>query len=74
VHQVIYQELCLGKVSARSRQQYLEIIDNLGNQGAQAVILGCTEIGLLIQQKHTLMPLYDTTAIHAAAAVTYSLK
>jgi aspartate racemase len=74
VHQVIYQELCLGKVSVKSRQQYLAIIDNLANQGAQAVILGCTEIGLLIQQKHTPMPLYDTTAIHAAAAVTYSLK
>jgi len=74
VHNVIYQELCLGKVSPRSRQQYLEIIDNLAKRGAQAVILGCTEIGLLIQQKHTNMRLYDTTAIHATAAVTRSLK
>ena len=71
---MIYQELCMGKVAASSREQYLEIINNLAKQGAQAVILGCTEIGLLVQQNHTSIPLYDTTIIHAAAAVSYSLK
>lgn len=74
VHQIIYQELCLGKVNSASRQQYLSIIENLEKQGAQGVILGCTEIGLLVQQQHTSIKLYDTTAIHAAAAVSYSLK
>lgn len=74
VHQVIYQELCLGKVNPKSRQEYLSIIGRLSEQGAQAIILGCTEIGLLVQQAHTTIKLYDTTAIHAAAAVTYSLK
>lgn len=74
IHQVIYQELCLGKVIPKSRQQYLTIIDDLVHQGAQGIILGCTEIALLVQQKHSPIKLYDTTAIHAAAAVAFSLK
>lgn len=69
VHNIIYSELCLGKIQESSRQQYVEIINQLHGQGAQAVILGCTEIALLVQQQHTSVPLYDTTEIHAAQAV-----
>lgn len=69
VHRVIYSELCLGQVREASRQQYLEIIAALHARGAEAVILGCTEIALLVQQEHTSVPLYDTTAIHAEEAV-----
>ena len=73
VHEVIYTELCLGRISRHSRQQYLEILDALHARGAEAVILGCTEIALLVQQQHTPVPLYDTTAIHAARAVEIAL-
>ncbi|AQS36702.1 aspartate racemase [Shewanella psychrophila] len=73
VHRVIYEELCLGKVEPQSRQSYLKIIESLYVQGAQAVILGCTEIALLVNQQDTQVPLYDTTAIHSEAAVTFSL-
>lgn len=69
VHRVIYSELCLGQVRDASRQHYLEIIASLHARGAEAVILGCTEIALLVQQAHTPVPLYDTTAIHAEEAV-----
>lgn len=61
VHQVIYQELCLGQILPHSKVEYLRIIDSLANQGAQAVILGCTEIGLLVQQADTQIELLDTT-------------
>jgi len=74
VHRVIYQELCLGRVESASRQRYLEIIAALRAQGAAAVILGCTEIALLVGAADTPVPLYDTTAIHAAAAVTWALQ
>jgi aspartate racemase len=73
VHEVIYQELCLGEINLDSKQKYLEVIQDLYNQGAQAVILGCTEITLLVQQKDTQVPLYDTTAIHAQSAVAAAL-
>ena len=73
VHNVIYSELCLGEIKAGSRQAYLEIVDDLFKRGAQAVILGCTEIALLIDQNHTKVPLYDTTKIHANAAVHAAL-
>jgi len=73
VHKVIYNELCLGDINKDSREKFLQIIERLYVQGAQAVILGCTEIALLIQQKHTKVPLYDTTEIHAKAAVEYAL-
>ncbi|TKE97407.1 aspartate/glutamate racemase family protein [Vibrio kanaloae] len=69
VHNIIYQELCRGEVKEESRTIYSQIIKKLSQQGAQAVILGCTEIALLIQQQHTDVPLFDTTAIHAEAAV-----
>ncbi len=73
VHDVIYNELCLGQICNDSREQYLQIIQELAQAGAQAVILGCTEIALLVKQGDTAMPLYDTTAIHAQAAVEFAL-
>lgn len=73
VHRVIYQELCLGEVKPSSRDAYLEIIDSMVDNGVQAVILGCTEIGLLIQQRDTSIPLFDTTIIHAHTAVNFML-
>ncbi len=74
VHDIIFQELCLGIINDDSRRCFLDIINALRQQGAQAVILGCTEIALLVQQAHTQVPLIDTTAIHAEAAVTRALK
>ena len=74
VHDIIYSELCLGKVLDSSRQEYLKIIHSLYEKGAEAIILGCTEIALLVQQKHTSVPLYDTTEIHAAEAVKLAIS
>lgn len=73
IDRVIFGELCLGVLSQESKQRYLDIIDNLAQCGAQAVILGCTEIGLLISQKDTTVPLYDTTEIHAKRAAAFAL-
>ena len=74
IHQVIYEELCLGKIDGHSRQKYLDVIDRLKGEGAEGVILGCTEIGLLVKQADTDIPLFDTTEIHAKAAVDFALK
>jgi len=73
VHRVIYDELCLGRISADSRREYVRIVASLAKNGAQAVILGCTEIALLIGQDDTEVPLYDTTAIHVDEAVRVAL-
>jgi aspartate racemase len=73
VHQVIYDELCLGKVIDISRNEYLQIIDDLQAAGAEGIIEGCTEIVMLVKQEHTSVPLFDTTAIHAEAAVERAL-
>ncbi|GIU49255.1 aspartate racemase [Shewanella sairae] len=73
VNRIIYDELCRGVISPASREQYLAIIAALAEQGAEAVILGCTEIALLVQQQDTHVPLYDTTEIHAAKAVELAL-
>ena len=73
VHRVIYDELCVGRIEEQSRQQYLDVIDDLVRQGAQAVILGCTEIGLLIREDDCAIPVFDTTHLHAQAAVDYAL-
>ena len=73
VHGVIYDELCMGKIEDSSRSSYVKIIHKLKQQGAEAVILGCTEIALLVQQAHTPVPLYDTTEIHAQQAIRYAL-
>ncbi len=72
VHRVIFDELCQGKLEFDSKVDYLRIIDELAAQGAEAVILGCTEIGMLIDQKDTSVKLLDTTAIHAKKAVEYA--
>lgn len=74
VHNIIYEELVHGNIRDTSREQYLSIIDRLIERGAQGVILGCTEIGLLIKQKHCKVPVLDTTHIHAAAAVEWALS
>jgi len=74
VHRIIYEELCQGLVKADSREAYLAIIQELQTQGAEAVILGCTEIALLVSQQDTNVPLYDTTEIHAKAAVELALS
>lgn len=74
IHSVIYEELCQGVVNAESRERYLDVVDRLASQGAQAVILGCTEIALLINQNHTNVPLYDTTKIHADYAVKWAIS
>lgn len=74
VHNVIYQELCLGQTIESSKAEYIRIIEHLSNQGAEAVILGCTEIGMLVNQADTNVELCDTTAIHAAKAVEYAIQ
>ncbi len=74
VHQVIYQELCLGQIRPESKAEFIDVINQLKSQGAQAIILGCTEIGLLVKQQDVDIPLYDTTAIHAKAAIELALQ
>lgn len=73
VHEVIYSELCLGVIKRESKERFLGVMESLRARGAEAVILGCTEIGLLVQQTDTDLPLYDTAAIHAEQAVAYAL-
>lgn len=74
VHDIIYDELCMGVVKESSKKKYQSIIKKLKAQGAQGVILGCTEIMLLIQQADTDLPVFDTTRIHAESAVTTALE
>jgi aspartate racemase len=74
VHSIIYEELCLGELKDASRQSYLRIIDDLQAQGAQAIILGCTEIAMLIQPQHCRLPLFDTTFLHARSAALWALS
>ena len=74
IHKVIYQELCLGKVETDSKTEYLRIIESLANHGSEAVILGCTEIGMLVNQSDTNVKLFDSTAIHAEKAVEYAIQ
>jgi len=73
IHKVIYDELCLGIVKDASRAQYTKIIDHLAKKGAEGLILGCTEIGLLIKDGDSQIPVFDTTVIHAEATVDYAL-
>lgn len=73
VNRIIYEELCQGQLLERSRQHYQQVIQELADKGAEGVILGCTEIGLLIQQQVSPIPVFDTTTIHAAAAVDFLL-
>ena len=74
IHRIIYQELCLGQVLPASRQRYLEIINRHVAAGAEGVILGCTEITMLIKPGDTQVPQFDSTALHAAAAVDWALR
>jgi aspartate racemase len=74
IHDIIYQELCLGIINEESKQSYLKIINSLNQQGAEAIILGCTEITLLISQDDCNIPVYDTTRLHAECAVDFALK
>jgi aspartate racemase len=73
VHRVIFDELCVGRVDAGSRAQYVAVTERLRDDGAEAVIFGCTEIGLLLRPEHVSLPAFDTTALHARAAVSFSL-
>ncbi len=73
IHDIIYNELCLGVIKDDSRQKYIDIINKLCANGAEGIILGCTEIPLLIKQSDVLIPVYDTTKIHAESAVDFAL-
>ncbi len=74
VHRVIYDELVAGKIRGASREQYVAIIEGLAARGAEGVVLGCTEIPLLVRPEDVSLPLFDTTQIHAEAALTYALN
>jgi aspartate racemase len=74
VHNVIYNELCLGKIKQSSKTQYKKIINRMVEKGAEGIILGCTEIGLLVKQEDINIPLFDTAQIHVIAAVEFSLQ
>ena len=74
VHRVIYDELCNGEIKESSKLKFIEIMNHLVEDRAEGIILGCTEIGLLVKQKDSRVPLFDTTKIHAEAAVDFALK
>ena len=74
INKVIYDELCLGIINSNSKKKFLEIVDKLRSKGAEGIILGCTEIGLLIKNEDTDVPLFDTAVIHAEEAAIYSIK
>lgn len=74
VNKIIYEELCLGKIHQESRDYYKKVIQGLIESGAEGIILGCTEIGLLVKPEDAEVPLFDTTYIHACEAVNMSLK
>ena len=74
VHRVIYDELVIGEINPTSRAQYQRIIDEMVQQGCEGIVLGCTEIGLLVKETDSRVPLFDTTRIHAIAAVEYALS
>ena len=74
INEVIYDELCLGTINSDSKKKFLEIVDKLRSKGAEGIILGCTEIGLIIKNEDTDVPLFDTAIIHAEQAAMYSIK
>lgn len=74
INDIIFKELCMGEIKESSKRKYLEVIENLVKRGAEGVILGCTEIPLLIKKDDIEVPLFDTMTIHAEAAVNYSIK
>lgn len=74
INQIIFEELCLGKFTEASRAYYAQVIARLAEQGAQGVIFGCTEIGLLVPEERSVLPVFDTAAIHAEDAVAFMLS
>ncbi|MHA2030498.1 MAG: aspartate/glutamate racemase family protein [Candidatus Kariarchaeaceae archaeon] len=74
VHDIIFKELVLGEIKDESKKQYKQIINKLKEKGAEGIILGCTEISLLIKPKDVTIPLFDTTELHAIAAVDFALQ
>lgn len=74
IHRVIFEELCRNRFTAEAKQYYLDVIADLQQQGAQGVILGCTEIGLLLKQQDCPLPVFDSAEIHALAAVEFTLR
>ncbi len=74
INSTIYNELCLGIISKKSKEEFIRIIHSLADRRAEGIILGCTEIGLLVEQKDTFVPLFDTTLIHATKAALLSIE
>mgnify|MGYP002661940207 FL=1 len=74
IHRVIFDELCLGRFEAEAKAYYLDVIEDLRTQGAEGVILGCTEIGLLLKPEDCALPLFDSAEIHAHSAVDFVLQ
>ena len=74
VNEVIYQELCRGEIRPDSRQTFLDIIEQLRRRGAEGIVLGCTEIPLLVKPEHCDLPLFNTSLLHAASALAYALE
>ena len=74
LNNVIYQELCRGEIRPSSRQLFLDVIEGLAGQGAEGIILGCTEIPLLVEPQHCKLPLFNTAILHAAKALDYALQ
>lgn len=74
INHVIFDELCLGKINEDSQKEFCRIISDLKKNGAEAVILGCTEIGLLVKQEMSVLPVFDTTVIHATKAAEIALE
>ena len=73
IHDIIYEELCQGEIKPASKQRYLDIVSNAVSAGADGVIFGCTEVGLLITQDDLDLPAFDTTELHAVAALDFAL-
>ena len=73
VHRIIFEELVVGRMEEKSRTRLREVMEQLAGDGADAIVLGCTEIGLLVRQDDALVPILDTTVLHALAAVTMAL-
>ncbi len=74
IHEIIYNELCLGKINQASKKEYQRVMSSLVQQGAEGIIFGCTEITLLVNEKDTTAKVFDTTAIHAQKAVEIALS
>ena len=74
MHRIIYEELCVGDIRKESKAAYVDVILRLASAGAEAIILGCTEIGLLIKDGDVDLPLFDTTRLHAEAAVQWAIE